>query len=130
METLAVVGAGTLVLGGPLAWAMLLNLRDRRAARLLHSVMDQVSSRDLRGHIAVHVRCSALSPRSVVTVDLFACSREQVWEIMARLSQRFAPHVRLEVTGLAERQFLATFTVETTSRRPLLRTAQPTWATG
>lgn len=104
-----------LTLGTPLVWALLLNLRDRRQARLLHAVLDQVSSPDLRGRVAVRVRSSVLWPRSRVEVSV-----QELWELMTRLSERLSPRVRLELTGPADRILLATFTVE---GRPSLATA-------
>lgn len=133
MEGLMVVGRLTvflaLTLGTPLVWLALLNLRDRRQASVLHAVLREISSRELLGRVAVRVRCGVLSRRCVATVSILACSRNEIWEIMARLSGRLSPQVRLEVTGPVDRQFLATFTVKTTSGPPLLRRVQPFLAT-
>lgn len=133
MEGLMVVGRLIAVLaltvGPPLGWAILLNLRDRRQARLLDAVVAQVSSRDLRGRVAVRVRCGLLSPSSVVSVYVLTESPNEIWEIMTRLSGRLSPQIRLEVTGPVDRYFLATFIVEMRRRQPLPRPAQPTLAT-
>ncbi len=101
-----------LTLGTPLVWALLLNLRDRRQARLLHAVLDQVSSPDLRGRVAVRVRSGVLWPRSRVEVSVLSWSVQELWDLMTRLSERLSPRVRLELTGPADRILLATFTVE------------------
>lgn len=109
---------------------LLLNRRDRRQARVLGTVLEQLSSPDLRGRVAARVRSGLLSPKSVVTVDVAGCSREEIWDIMTRLSQRLSPQIRLEVSGPQDRCFLATFTVETLGWRPPLRPPQPSLATG
>lgn len=110
-----------LTLGAPLVWLMLLNLRDRRQAALLSAVLDQISSRELRGRIGVQVRSGVLSGRSVVTVNLLAPSRNEIWEIMTRFARHLSPEVRLAVTGPVDRHFLATLTVRMTGRQPLFR---------
>jgi hypothetical protein len=107
-------------------FCVLLNLRDRRRARVLHAVLDQIGTPDLRGRFTVQVRCGLLSPGAAVAIELLACSRNEIWELMARLSQHLSPRVRLEVTGPTDHCFLATFTARTTSR-PELR---PRLATG
>ncbi|MBI4610375.1 MAG: hypothetical protein HY726_15370 [Candidatus Rokubacteria bacterium] len=129
MDGLAAIGVATLVLGGPLAWTILLNLRDRRQARLLRTVLDQLSSRELRGRIAVEVRCALLSADSQVAVHVLTFSQEELWEIMTRLAQRLAPRVRLEVSGQLDRLFHATVTMRTTGEEPHARPRQPSLAT-
>lgn len=133
MEGLMLVGRVAMVLaltlGVPLVWLMLLNLRDRRQATLLNAVVDEVSSRELRGRVGVQIRSRVLSRRSVVTVNVFACSRNEIWELMTRLAQRLSPEVQLEVTGPVDRCFLATLTVKTTGRQPLARPSGPILAT-
>ncbi len=110
----AFVGLG-FAFGTPLSlWMALLNRRDRRKEGLLTAVFRELSSRDLRGRIAVRVRSSVLSPRSVVAVDILEASRSEIWEILTRLAQRLSPRVRIEVTGRVAPDFVATATVETT----------------
>lgn len=124
VESIAVLA---LTLGGPLAALMLLNLRDRRQARLLRTVLDQLSSPELRGRLAVRVRCGMLSPRSLVAVSILVCSRNEIWEIMRR-AQGLSREVRLEVSGPLDRCFVATFTMRVlrTEREP--RPAEPALA--
>lgn len=126
----ALVVGIALTVGPVLAWAMLLNLRDRREARLLSAVAPHVNSRDLRGRIAVRVRSGVLSPRSAVTLHLLAYSPGEIWELMTRLAQCLSPHVRLEVSRPQDRQFLARFTVDAPRRQPDPCPRQPTLATG
>lgn len=122
----AFVGLG-FAFGTPLGlWMALLNRRDRRKEGLLTAVFRELSSRDLRGRIAVQVRSGVLSPRSVVAVDVLAASEKEMWEIMARLAERLSHPVRIEVTGQVDPHFVTTLAVETTGRqarpRPSLAT--------
>ena len=110
MEAFGAVLVVMLVLGGPLIWAMALNLRDRREARLLNTVLAELDGRDLRGRVAVKVRSGFLWAPSVVKVHLLCASRQEIWEILGRLSERLSRRVRLEVTGPVERPLAATFT--------------------
>lgn len=111
------VKVGALVVGialtaGPVVvWAILLNLRDRRQARLLGAVLAQVASPELRGRVAIRVRSGVLSPSSVITLDMSACSHEEIWDTIVRLSQSFPPPVRLVVDGMTNRQLSVTLTV-------------------
>ncbi len=59
----------------------------------------QFSSQDVRSDIAVQVHCALFSRRSVVTVDMRACSREAVWDAMARLRRALPPEVALRVVS-------------------------------
>ncbi|HEV8662517.1 MAG TPA: hypothetical protein VGT06_05145, partial [Candidatus Methylomirabilis sp.] len=74
-------------------------------------------------------RCALFSPRSVVAVDMRACSRDEIWEAVGRLSRRLPPRVRLVVDGTLDPQCPATFTVETTSPLPLRHRSRPSVAT-
>jgi len=105
--------------GPVLGLLLLLNLRDRRQARLLDIVW-QFTPRDVSDRIAIHVRGAALSPRAVVTVDMHACSRDEIWEASARWAASLPPPVRLLVNGKTDQGLPFRFTVETT-RHPLPR---------
>lgn len=123
MEVLRQVGGllvGIALSYGPVVGLMtLLNLRDRRQSRLHGSVLTQFGSLALRGRVAIQTRCAVLSPRSLVTVDMRACSRDEIWEAVGRLSQSLPPRVRLVVDGTLDPQLPATFTVEATRPLPL-----------
>ncbi len=110
METLGTVLVVVLVLGGPLIWAMALNVRDRREAWLLSTVLAELSEPDLRGRVAIRVRAGLLGTPGVVKVHLLCASRQEIWEILGRLSERLSRRVRLEVSGPVERPLAATFT--------------------
>ena len=134
VEKLLTFGMSIVMLGltisGPALWLVLLNRRDRRQAAMLNTVLDQVGSRDLRGRVAVQVRYGLLSHRSAVAVDVLAISRNEVWEILMRLARHVSRHVRLEVTAVAEREFLVTFTLDTAAPKRLPATSEPALATG
>jgi hypothetical protein len=114
-----VVLVTALTLGPVVALIALLNLRDRREGALLGAAIEPFASRDVRGRVAVRVRCAVFSRRSVVTIDMRACSREEIWNAIARLSESLPPRVRLVVGGTVDRRLPATFTVETSSRPQL-----------
>jgi hypothetical protein len=46
-----------------------------------------------------------------VIVDLWGCPREQVWDLMERLSARLPAHVRLEVNGISGCRLNSTWTL-------------------
>ncbi|MBI4588577.1 MAG: hypothetical protein HY725_07035 [Candidatus Rokubacteria bacterium] len=112
MEGVTAIIIALLVLGGPLGAALLLNVRDRRERRLLQAVLDCLNGRELRGRVAVEVRCGLLSPRGLVRVHLLAATRSEIWELLGRLAERVPSRVRLEVRGPMEQPALATFTLE------------------
>ncbi len=119
-----------LTVGMPLVWAVLLNHRDRRQARLLQAVLDQVSSPDLRGRVAVRVRSGVLWPRSRLEVSVLSWSPQEIWELMTRLSECLSSRVRLEVTGSVDRVLLATFTAEGRNEWRCADRPSPSLATG
>ena len=110
METFGAVLIAMLVLGGPLIAALALNLRDRRQARLLSTVLAELGGPDLRGRVAIKVRAGLLWAPSLVKIHLLCASRQEIWEILGRLSEHLSGRVRLEVTGPVERPLAATFT--------------------
>lgn len=134
MEALRQVGGlllGIALTYGPVVGLMaLLNLRDRRQSRLYTWAPKELASGHLRGRVAIQVRCALFSPRSVVAVDMRACSRDEIWEAVGRLSRRLPPRVRLVVDGTLDPQCPATFTVETTSPLPLRHPSRPSVAIG
>lgn len=122
-----VMELGQLVLGlsvivGPVVvLLMLLNLRDRRVLTLRDAVLGQLALPELRGRFAVQIRGAVFSGRRTVTVDMLACTRDEVWDVFARLSATLPPHVRLLVHGAIGSEFTKRFTLKTTIRRPLCR---------
>jgi hypothetical protein len=123
MDVLLQLGGFFLVVlftvGPVLGLLLLLNFRDRRQARLL-VVVWQLTPKALADRIAVQVRCPALMRRPVVTVDMHACSRDEIWEASARWAASLPPPVWLLVRGKADHGLPFRFTVEAT-RHPLPR---------
>jgi len=107
---------GLLTVGPVFGLMLLLNRRDRRRAALLGLVWER-TPRDLAGLIAVQVRCAVFSSRSMVTVEMQACSRDEIWEAIAPWSPRLPPRARLLVKGTVDRGRTAEVTLEA-SRRP------------
>lgn len=90
---------------GPIVFVMALRrVRDRREAALALTVLRELNSPDLRGLFSVNVVSRTIGTDSVV-VDLWGCSREQVWDMMEKLSAKLPPHVRVEVNGLRDGRF-------------------------
>lgn len=104
-------------LGPVLGLMLLLNDRDRRQKRLLNKVW-QIIPKDLSDRVGIQIRCGLILRRSLVTVEMQDCSREEIWEAIARWPAHLPPKVRLLVNGAVDRRLSARFTVETT-RRPL-----------
>ncbi|MCI0370456.1 MAG: hypothetical protein L0214_03530 [candidate division NC10 bacterium] len=133
MEALMQVGGFVLMVrmtyGPVVALLGLLNLRDHRQSRLLGSVMQWFPPREFGGRLAVQVRCALLSPRSVVTLDMRACSREEIWQAVARLSRSLPPGVRVLVDGTIDPQCPAPVTLAIPGRRPLARPSHPSAVT-
>lgn len=119
----------TATYGPVFALLALLNLRDRRESRLLGSVMKKLAAREFGGRLAVQVRCALLSPRSVVTLDMRTCSREEIWQAVARLSRSLPPGVRVLVDGTIDPRFPTPVTLAIPGRRPLARPSQPSAVT-
>ena len=73
--------------------------RDRRQHALSTIVLQQLNAPELRGLFAVSVRTRPFRGDSV-SVTLWNCSRDQLWDVMERLALRLPRTVRLEVNGL------------------------------
>ncbi len=105
-----------LTVGPVFGLMLLLNRRDRRRAALLGMVWER-TPKDLAGLIAVQIRCPLFSSRSMVTVEMQACSRDELWDAIARWSPHLPPRTRLLVKGTVDRGRTADVTLEA-SRRP------------
>ncbi len=80
---------------------LFLKYRDRREAALNTEVLRELNAPWLRGLYAVRLRGGILARQSVI-VDLWGCSREQIWEVISRLSNRLPSHVRLILNGVSD----------------------------
>lgn len=109
------------VMLGPLAWGMLLNRRDRRRWALHGAMMKQFQSQDYRGRVAIRVYPAWVSRRGVVAIDLLGCARDEILDVMNRLSRIpcLSSKVLVEVKGTAGRLAILTFTVAVTSAESL-----------
>ena len=108
----------------------LLNRRDRRESAMLGSVLTQFASLNFRGRIAAQVRCALFSRRSVVKVNALSCSRDEIWDALARLSRSLPPRVRLVIHVTGDPEFPPTLTIETPDRQPDCRPSRASVAAG
>jgi len=88
-----------------------LNARDRRRDALLAGMLDSVP-RALRSAIAIHVRCSLLSGRAVVDVDMTSCTCTEVCAQVAQWRRGLPPGVRLMARGRTGRGLTHDFTID------------------
>jgi hypothetical protein len=134
MESLMQLGGFLLVVGityGPVVGLLeLLNLRDRRQSRLLGRVMKELPAGEFGGRLAVQVRSALLSRRSVVTLDMRACSRDEIWQTVARLSRSLPAGIRLVVDGTVDPSCPSPVTLAVPGRRRLACPSQPSPVTG
>jgi len=120
MEAL-LLNLGKLALGflcmlGPIVFLMALRrVRDRREAALALTVLRELNSPDLRGLFSLNVVSRSIGKDSVA-LDLWGCSREQVWEVMETLSAKLPPHAQVEVNGLSEGRLRTAWTLTVTRR--------------
>jgi len=92
-----ILGFGAIA-GLPFGVLILLNARDRRHALLGAVVFGQLKAPGLQGHYAVQIR-GLLPWRDKVVVDLWGCTRDQVWGAMEGIARQLPETVVLEVNG-------------------------------
>jgi len=90
----------------------LLNRRDRREAALFRAACAAFSGEAIRSDVAIRVRGGLVTPRSVVIVDMRACSPAEFWEAMTQLRRLLPPSVRLRVEGTMGRSLRTRLTVD------------------
>ncbi|HYB73134.1 MAG TPA: hypothetical protein VED18_07170, partial [Candidatus Sulfotelmatobacter sp.] len=78
--------------------------------------------------IVFEVRCGLFSRRRFVAVDMRECSRDEIWEAIARWCAGLPPHTRLQVDGRLDGGLPAKFRIETACRPPLCRPPRPSVA--
>jgi len=99
--SLGKLAIGFLFILGPFVLLIaFLRVRDLREAALSTRVLQELNSPDLRGLFSIEVKSRPIGA-DTVKVDLRSCSREQVWDLMERLSARLPAHVRVEVNGIS-----------------------------
>lgn len=102
---------GFLCILGPLFLLMaLLSTRDRREAALSTTVLQELNSPNLRGLFSLKIKSRPIGSDTVV-VDLWGCSREQIWDLVERLSDRLPAQARVEVNGISDRRLNSTWTL-------------------
>jgi hypothetical protein len=106
-----------LIFGAVVILLVMLNRRDRRASRLRHTALDQLTLPELRGRVGMHIQCAVFSRRRAVIVDLLAGTPHEVWNVFTRLASRLPPRVRLVVHSVPDSGFTRPFGVETTTGR-------------
>jgi hypothetical protein len=95
------ISIGFFCILGPLVLRVaFLRSRDRREAALSTAVLQELNSPSLRGLYSLAVK-SRLFGSDTLTVDLWGCPRELVWDLTERLSGRLPSHVRVEVNGIS-----------------------------
>jgi hypothetical protein len=116
------LSVGFLSMMGPLVLLIIfLKLRDERESNLYTVVLKELNSPDLRGLFALKIRCSVFSKQDTIMVDLWSCSKEQVWDIVIRLSTHLPPEVRLVVNSMTDFRSRPTLTPRVEKRLPSVR---------
>jgi hypothetical protein len=91
---------GFMILFGPvIVLLLILNARDRRESTLRGIVFEQLRSPDIRGLFTLRIRHALFLGSSVVIVNLWDCSKEQIWDTTTRLSISLPSEVRLIISG-------------------------------
>ena len=100
--TLGRLAMGFAYIAAPLlAIILVLKYRDRREAALNTVVLKELNAPELRGLYTVRLKAGVLAGQSVI-IDLWGCSREQMWEVVSRLSDRLPSHVNLVLNGVSD----------------------------
>jgi hypothetical protein len=117
MELVRSIVGVSFALGPLVAVLILLNRRDRRAAQLRHTVVEQLALPELRGRMAVHIRCAICSGRSTVIAELLGGTPHEVWNVFTCLASSLPTHVRLLVHAVVDRRCTSQYTLETVTGR-------------
>jgi hypothetical protein len=109
--SLGKLSIGFLCILGPFVLLIVfLRARDRREEALSTRALQELNSPGLRGLFSLKIKSRPMGG-ATVTVDLWGCSREQVWDVMDRLSARLPAHVRVEVNGISGCRLNSTWTL-------------------
>jgi hypothetical protein len=93
---------GFLSLLAPFALLFLfLHVRGQLESELYTTALRELNLPELRGLFTVKIQ-NRLFGEDTVVVDLWNCSREQVWGVIEKISARLPEHVRLEVNGITD----------------------------
>jgi len=119
------VGLSKLMIGflcilGPIVLLMMfLHVRDQRESMLYAIVLVELNLPQLRGLSTVEIKSRPLWADTVV-VDLWNCSREQVWEVIETLSAKLPSRVRLEVNGITDCRVRSTWKLTVMRTHPFV----------
>lgn len=109
--SLGKLAIGFLCILGPFVLPIaVLRTRDLRETALSTRVLQELNSTDFRGLFFVKVKSQLIGADTVI-VDLWSCSREQVWDLVERLSARLPARVRVEVNGISSSRVNSTWTL-------------------
>jgi hypothetical protein len=101
LTSLGKLAIGFLCILGPLVlYIALLRFRDRRETALSTKVLQELNSPEFRGFYSMKVRSRLIGADKVI-VDLWGCSRDQVWDLIERLSAQLPAHMQVEVNGIS-----------------------------
>jgi hypothetical protein len=118
LVSLGKLSIGFLCILGPLALPfLLLHIRDHRESELYTTVLRELNLPELRGLFTVRILTRPFTADTVV-VDLWQCSREQVWGVIEKLSARLPGHVRLEVNGITDCRVRSTWKLTVMRTQP------------
>ncbi|MGE5257819.1 MAG: hypothetical protein ACM3KE_14170 [Hyphomicrobiales bacterium] len=118
LVSLGKLSIGFLGILGPVALLLcFLHIRDRRQSTLYPIVLCELNRPDLRGMFAVKIKGRPLGADTVI-VELWECSREQVWNVIERLSAKLPAHVRFEVNGITDCRARSTWKLTVMRSRP------------
>jgi hypothetical protein len=90
----------TCILGPVVLMIAFLRTNELREAGLSTRVLQELNPPALRGLYSVKVKSRCIGA-DTATVDLWGCSREQVWDLIERLSDRLPAHVLVKVNGIS-----------------------------
>jgi hypothetical protein len=93
------------------------HIRDHRESELYTTVLRALNLPELQGLFTVRILSRPLTADTVV-VDLWRCSREQVWGIIEKLSAQLPEHVRLEVNGITDCRVRSTWKLTVMRTQP------------
>jgi hypothetical protein len=130
MEVTRIVLGCAITFGPVVVLLSLLNRRDRRTSQLRDAVLAQLPLYELRGLVGIQVHSGVLTRRSVVRLDMLACTCDQIWDAVLRLSRMLPPHVRLAVNGTVDRRLTTTCSLETRGRCALDRRSESSIVAG
>jgi hypothetical protein len=118
LVSLGKLSIGFLCILGPLALPFLfLHIRDHRESALYTIVLRELNLPELRGLFTVRILTRPLTADTVV-VDLWQCSREQVWSVIEKLSTQLPDHVRFKVNGITDCRVRSTWNLTVMRTQP------------